>query len=76
MMRIEEKALKIEKSVKFRARRRLLAGDFINPYPWDSKKHSEIIKGCFLVYQIEIDSFLNERLCPCCGQFTMGDIDW
>ncbi len=71
---IEELTRIIEKGVAYRARKRLLSGNWKNPYRDCDSNSME--RGMFDWYEREIERFKSERLCPCCGQFTCGDIDF
>ena len=62
-------------AVKVRAKKHFLMGRYKNPYPESPVGSHRDIKGaCRIIYHYEIERLKNERLCPCCGQTTMGDI--
>ncbi len=59
------------------ARARFQNGDFSNPYSLQLKFERDLlIRGMAKFYDEEIKVLLTERICPCCGQPTRGDLDY
>lgn len=60
----------------YRARKRFREGDFKNP--WGDPTYLTDMRKVALAraYDEEMNRLIHERLCPCCGQLTMGDIDY
>ena len=56
------------------ARQRFHEGRFDNPYRIGRNKVAAHI--LIAEFYFEMQGLLNERICPCCGQPTRGDIDW
>jgi len=70
----EEKAIRTEEKVKQIARRRYREGKLDNPYG-DSKYLDGLLRhGISLAYEYEMERLKNTRICPTCGQPTMGDL--
>ena len=59
------------RGVRYRARKRFRR--YENPYgnPLYSLK-----AGMSYLFEEEMSKLINERVCPCCGQFSLGDFDW
>ena len=69
----------IMKGVEYRARKHFLQGDYKNPYGTEEERDFStdwIKSGMGDHYDKKMSELIRERLCPCCGQFTTGDIDW
>lgn len=66
----------IARGVKYRARRRYRDGHFGNPYG-DARYLKDVLQaGMSEIYRVEMEELLTSKVCPCCGQFTMQDLDW
>ena len=73
---IEDRANATISGAQYRARKRFREGNFQNPWG-DHRLLTDIRKvGLAQAYDEEIDRLLEERICPCCGQPTRGDIDY
>lgn len=76
-MDIEARAKVIAERVRCLARRKYREGNFQNPYGECCDIIANVLEyGMCLVYNDEIEHLLTERICPCCGQSTRGDIDF
>lgn len=62
------------KGVKYRARKRFLAGKYANPYNFYSENLLD--KGMADLFEDEMEKLKSENLCPCCGLTTHGNRDW
>ena len=78
MEHTSEKVKIINAGVRYRARKHFLAGDYTNPYfEHDPRLLTDsLLCGMAEIYNDEIQTLLHERICPSCGQFTIGDIDY
>jgi len=72
---IEDRAKATINGAIYRARRRFREENFVNP--WGDHHYLVDIRKAAMAraYDDEIDRLINERICPCCGQPTRGDID-
>jgi len=75
-MQIAEKQGVICVGVRYRARKHFLDGRFENPYGDARYLENTLKKGMALIFEEEMERLIKERVCPCCGQFTMADFDW
>lgn len=69
----------VERGVRYRARKHFLNNDFKNPYGSKEGLYPEgdlIKSGMWDWFDCEMSELLNSKLCPCCGQMTLGDIDF
>ena len=73
---LDERAVAVTKGVENQARKCFYNGNFVNPYGDPKTLIDLLTKGMAYIFQAEMDSLIQSKTCPCCGQFTMGDIDW
>lgn len=83
MMRTEDKTKEIENLVKrledsahYLARKRFYEDRFDNPYKGGKRADWVLVAILRARFEGEMQYLLNKRVCPSCGQYTMGDIDW
>ena len=75
---IKEKGIIVSEGIAYRARKRFLLGNWVNPYctpemiPYGENELKIIMAK---QYELELEKLKRERLCPCCGQYTYGDIE-
>ncbi len=72
----DERVRRIKDAVIRVARRRFRDGEYGNPYIVDQMQPFGMKAGMAGIYDKEIQVLLKERICPCCGQPTMGDFDY
>ncbi len=69
----------IKTGVIYRARKHFNSGDIDNPYTHGERIdliQSDLRRGMAMLWDEEMGRLKKEKVCPCCGQPTMADIDW
>lgn len=73
---LEYKAECTLRGVQYRARKHFRLENFSNPYGDRRLIQDYLIMAMATAYDLEIQKLITERICPCCGQYTRGDIDF
>lgn len=74
----EEKAKAYVERVNIIARGAYLEGNWDNPFaPKEAISFLDnfLLKACALQFEIILDNLKKEKVCPCCGQVTLGDLN-
>ena len=71
-----DKVAIIVSGVRYRARKRFRQENLVNPYGNFHLLKDYVQKGMAEVYDDEIKGLIDEKICPCCGQPTRGDLDY
>lgn len=72
----DDKARVTVDTVKRIARMDFRAGSYVQMEELSRILHDLLEKAVCDTYYLTIESLIKERICPCCGQPTLGDIDW